>query len=117
MTVTLTPNIETRLRQKAARTGQAADTLAELLLSNALLGEGPSEELRAEYHQLAVSEMRGTLSAGVAARLAEVTRDMDALDMSSPAAQAMFERLTETDQKLDEMLAILRGLPLAETAQ
>lgn len=116
MTITLTPNTETRLRQKAARTGQAADTLAELLLSNALLGEGPSEELRAEYHQLAVSEMRGTLSAGMAARLEEVTQEMDALDMRSSAAQTMFQRLRETDQKLDEMLAILRGLPLAEAS-
>lgn len=104
MAITLTPNIETRLRQKAARTGQAADTLAESLLSDALLGEVSAEELRAEYQQLTASEMQGTLSKAMAFRLEEVTQEMDALDMNSP-------------QNLDEMLAIRRGLPLAEAAR
>lgn len=117
MTVTLTPNTETRLRRKAARTGQEADLLVEVILSNALIEEDSEEELRAEYRHLVASEMQGTLSEAMAARLAELTREMDAMDMSSPAAQTMFERLTETDQKLDEMLTILRGLPLAEAAQ
>lgn len=113
MTITLTPNTEMRLRREATRTGQEADMLVETIFSNALIEEDSEEELRAEYRHLVASEMRGALSEAKAARLAEVTQEMDALDMNSPAAQAMFGRLTETDQKLDEMLAILRGLSLA----
>ncbi len=117
MTVTLTPNTETRLRQKAARTGQEADMLVEAILSNALTEEASEEELRVEYRHLAALQMRGVISEAMAVRLAEVTRKLDALDRNSPAAKAMFERLAETDQKLDEMLTILRGLPLAEAAK
>ncbi len=129
MMITLTPNTETRLRRKAARTGQEADTLAEAILSDALPDEVSEEgqfagqdaeqykELRAEYRQLAASEMRGTLSEAMASRLEAVTREMDALDMNSPAARTMFQPLRETDQKMDEMLTILRGLPLAEEAR
>ncbi|MGI4788565.1 MAG: hypothetical protein ACRYFS_06915 [Janthinobacterium lividum] len=116
MTITLAPQIETRLRRKAARTGEDADTLAAALLSEALVDEASEEELRDEYRQLVVLELKGTLSDPHLARLRQVTQALDQRDRSSPAAQAMSQRLTETGSKLDEMLTILRSLPLAEPA-
>ena len=116
MTITLAPLIETRLRRKAARTGEDADTLVEALLLEALSDEVPEEELRAEYHQLVALELRGELSDGQASRLRRVTQTLDDLDAASPAAQVMSRRLDEMGRKLDEMLALLRALPLAEPA-
>lgn len=114
MTITLAPQIETRLRRKAARTGEDADALAALLLSDALVDEASEEELREEYRHLASLELHSSLSEAQSARLHRVTRALDDLDVNSPAAQAMSQRLDETGRKLDEMLAILRGLPIAE---
>lgn len=117
MTITLTSRIETRLRRKAARTGQDADALAETLLSDALVDEASEEELREEYRQLISLELRGGLSEPQAARLHQIVVELDSLDTQSPAAQEMAQRLDETGRKLDEMLAILRSLPLAESAK
>ncbi len=119
MTITLAPQLETRLRRKAARIGQEADTLAGTLLWDALADEAVEEEataeyLREEYHQLVTLELKGMLSDSQASRLRQVTQELDDLDTHSPATQAMSLRLDETGRKLDEMLAILRGLPLAE---
>ena len=111
MTITLAPQIETRLRRKAARTGEDADALVELLLSDALSDEASEEELREEYRHLAGLELHGNLSEAQSARLNRVTRALNDLEAHSPAAQAMSQRLDETGHKLDEMLAILRGLP------
>lgn len=115
MTITLTSQVEKRLRRKAARTGQEADTLAGTLLWDALADEeATAEELREEYQQLVTLELKGVLSGVQASRLRLVTQELDDLDAHSPAAQAMSLRLDETSRKLDEMLALLRGLPLAE---
>jgi len=119
MTITLAPQIEKRLRRKAARTGQEADTLAGTLLWDALADEAVEEDeparlLREEYHQLATLELKGTLSGLQASRLRQVAQELDDLDTHSPANQSMSLRLDETGRKLDEMLALLRGLPLAE---
>lgn len=114
MTITLAPQLETRLRRKAARTGKDADALVEALLSNALADEASEEELREEYHHLVALELKGMLTGAQAAHLRQVTQELDDLDAHSPAAQAMSLRLAETGRKLDEMLALLRGLPLAE---
>jgi hypothetical protein len=59
-------------------------------------------------------ELKGSLSEAQAGRLSQVTQALDDLDRHSPAAEAMFERLDETGRKLDEMLKLLRSLPLAE---
>ena len=117
MTITLAPQLETRLRRKAARTGRAVDVLVEALLLDALEDEASVDELRDEYRSLAVLEMKGPLSEAETARLHAVTQELDALDRSSPATEAMFERLNETGNKLDEMLAVLSALPLAEHAR
>ena len=114
MTITLAPQLETRLRRKAARMGEDADRLIESLLLDALADEVSEEELRDEYRQLATLELRGTLFETQLGRLSQVTQALDAIDRHSPAAQAMTQRLDETGRKLDEMLAILRELPLAE---
>jgi len=119
MTITLAPQIEKRLRRKAARTGQEADTLAGTLLWDALADEAVEEDeparlLREEYHQLATLELKGTLSGLQASRLRQVAQELDDLETHSPATQSMSLRLDETGRKLDEMLALLRGLPLAE---
>ncbi len=118
MTITLAPQVEKRLRRKAARIGQEADTLAGTLLWDALADEAveetTAEELREEYHHLVTLELKGMLSGAQAARLRLVTQELDDLDTHSPAAQAMSLRLDETGRKLDEMLALLRGLPRAE---
>ncbi len=116
MTITLAPEVETRLRRKAARTGEDADTLAGALLAEVLADEMSDEELRDEYRQLVALELAGTLSETQEARLRRVTQDMDALDARGPAARAMSQRLDETGHKLGEMLAILRSLPLADPA-
>lgn len=116
MTITLAPQIESRLRRKAARTGEDADALAALLLSDALADEASEEELREEYRHLVGLELKGILSEPRSARLRRVTQALDDLDARSPAAQVMSQRLDETGHKLDEMLAILRGLPVAEPA-
>lgn len=114
MTINLAPQLEKRLRRKASQTGQDADTLAVELLSD-VLGDGTTEEeLREEYHQLVGLELRGRLSDAQAVRLRQVRQELDDLDANSPAAQAMSQRLDETGRKLDEMLTILRSLPLAE---
>lgn len=114
MTITLAPQVETRLRRKAARMGEDANRLIETLLLDALADEASEEELREEYHQLVALELRGELSDAQAARLRRVMQELDGLDTHSPAAQAMSLRLEETGRKLDEMLALLRSLPLAE---
>ena len=116
MTITLAPQIESRLRRKAARTGEDANALVETLLLDALADEGSEEELRDEYRQLVALEIKGVLSEAQSARLHRVMRALDDLDVRSPAAQAMSQRIDETGRKLDDMLAILRGLPLAEAA-
>ena len=121
MTITLPQQVESRLRRKAARMGQEADALAGTLLWEALADEAAEEEatdgkLREEYHQLVSVELKGTLSDAQAVRLHQVMQELDDLDTHSPAAQAMSLRLDETGRKLDAMLAILRGLPLAEPA-
>ncbi|MDQ2799802.1 MAG: hypothetical protein M3Y13_09185 [Armatimonadota bacterium] len=116
MTITVAPKIETRLRRKAARTGQDANTLAEAVLWDALADEASDEELREEYHSLVDLELAGRLSDAQATRLAQITRELDERDAQSPAAQAMRERLDETGRKLDEMLAILQSLPRLEPA-
>ena len=115
MTITLAPQIETRLRRKAARLGEDADALVEVLLSDVLADEASEEELRAEYRQLVALELKGILSEVQSAHLCRVTQALDDLDARSQAAQVMSQRLDETGQKLDEMLAILRGLPILET--
>ena len=114
MTITLAPQIETKLRRKAARTGEDADILAEALLSTALGDESSEEELREEYRQIVALEFKGVLSKAHSARLRRVKQALDNIDARSPAAVAMSQRLDEAGHKLDEMLAILRGLPLAE---
>jgi len=121
MTITLAPQVETRLRRKAARMGQEADALAGTLLWDALADEAAEEdpkmgELRQEYHHLVGLEPKGMLPDTQDARLRQVTQQLDDLDAHSPAAQAMSQRLDDTGRKLDEMLALLRGLPLAEPA-
>ena len=115
MTITLPPQVESRLRRKAARLGEDADLLAGSLLLHALADED-SEELRQEYRQLVTLELRDTLNDAQMAHLYQVTQKLDDFDRHSPAAQAMSERLEETGRKLDEMLAIIRTLPLAESA-
>jgi hypothetical protein len=114
MTITLTPQIEIRLRRRAARTGQDANALVEALILNGLADEASEAELREEYRQLVAVELKGSLSEAQAGRLRQVTQALDDLDRHSPAAEAMFERLDETGRKLDEMLKLLRSLPLAE---
>ncbi len=113
MTITLAPQVETRLRRKAARTGEDANVLADALLLNALSDEASEAELREEYRQLVAVELRNNLSASQASRLHQITAALDDLDAHSPAAQAMSLRLDETGRKLDEMLALIRSLPLA----
>ncbi len=115
MTITLAPQVETRLRRKAARTGEEAGALADALLLNALSDGASETELREEYRQLAAAELKGELSGAQAARLRQVAQALDSLDMSSPAAQAMSQRLDETGHKLDEMLTIIRSLPLIKS--
>lgn len=114
MTITLAPQIETRLRRKAARTGQDMNTLAQEILSDGLVDEVLEDDLRDEYHQLITLELKGQLPGPQSERLRQVRQELDDLDANSPAARVMSERLDETGRKLDEMLAILRGLPLAE---
>jgi len=114
MTITLAREIETRLRRKAARTGEQADALAESLLSEALADEASEGELRAEYQQLVALELKGNISEAASARLRSVTQQLDDRDRDSPAAQTMFQQLNDTGRKLDEMLAILQGMPLRE---
>lgn len=115
VTITLAPQVEKRLRRKAARIGQEADTLAGTLLWDALADDAVEEvaaqELREEYHQLVTLELKGMLPDAQAARLRLVMQELDDLDANSPAAQAMSLRLDETGRKLDEMLALLRSLP------
>ena len=84
MTITLTPQIETRLRRKVARTGLKADVLAASLLSDALADEASEDELREEYHLTAL-EMKGMLSDAHEARLRQVTQALDDQDAHSPA--------------------------------
>ncbi len=117
MTISLAPQLEKRLRWKAARTGQDTNTLAEEILSDALGDEVSEDELREEYHQLIDLELKGQLLGPQSDRLRQIRQELDNLDAQSPAAQAMYERLDETGLKLDEMLSILRSLPLAEQAQ
>jgi len=95
MTITLAPQVETRLRRKAARTGEDANALADALLSNALSDEALETELREEYRQLVTLELRNILSASQANRLHQITQALDDLDATSPAAQAMSLRLDE----------------------
>ena len=103
MTITLTPQIETRLRRKAARTGEDANALVESLLSEALAAEASEEELRDEYRQLIALELKGILTDADFARLRRVTQALDDLDMTSPAALVMSQRLDETGRKLDDL--------------
>ncbi len=117
MTITLAPQVETRLRRKAARTGEDANALADALLSNALSDEASETELREEYRQLVTLELRDTLSASQTNRLHQVTQALDDLDMHSAAALTMSLRLDEAGHKLDEMLAIVRSLPVSEEKQ
>lgn len=117
MTITLAPQVETRLRRKAARMGEDANKLIETLLLDALADEASEEELREEYRQLVAVELKSDLSEAQAVHLRQVTQALDDLDTHSPAAQAMSERLDETSRKLDEMLALLRSLPMAEQAR
>ncbi len=112
MTITLAPQVETRLRRKAARNGQELNALADALLLEALDDDVSDEELRDEYHQLVALELRGLLSQTQSTRFYRVRQELDARDASGAAAQAMSQRLEATGQKLDEMLAILRSLPL-----
>ena len=119
MTITLPQQVEKRLRRRAARTGQEADALAGTLLWDALADEALEEEatareLREEYHQLVALELKGMLSDTQESRLRQVTQELDDLDTHSAAAHAMSLRLDETSRKLDEMLALLQGLPLAK---
>jgi hypothetical protein len=93
MTITLAPQLETRLRRKAARTGKDTDALVEALLSDALADEASEEELREEYHHLVTLELKAMLSDVQAARLSQVTQKLDDLDAHSPAAQSMSLRL------------------------
>ena len=116
MTITLAPQVETRLRRKAARIGQDANSLVEALILDGLADEASESELREEYRQLVAVELKGSLSEAQARHLRQVTQELDDLDVNSPAALAMSQRLEETGHKLDEMLALLRGLPLAEPA-
>ena len=116
MTITLAPQIETRLRQKAARTGKDTNALVEALLLDALADETSEPELREEYRHLVALEMTGNLSEAQTAHLRHVTAALEDLDAHSPAALAMSQRLDETGRKLDEMLELLRGLPMAEKA-
>ena len=112
MTITLAPQVETRLRRKAARMGQEADALAGALLWDALADEATEAEsveeasvgeMRAEYQHLVTLELKGALSNTQATRLRQVTQELDDLDMHSPAAQAMSLRLDETGRKFDEI--------------
>jgi len=112
MTITLAPQVETRLRRKADRVGQDANALADALLLEALDDEVSDEELRDEHHQLVAIELRDGLSDPQSTRLNRVRQELDARDAQGLAAQAMSQRLGETGQKLDEMLAILRSLPV-----
>ena len=116
MTITLPPQVETPLRRRAAQTGMDADTLAGALLLDALT-ETQGGALREEYHQLVALQLRGHLSLEQTERLRTVVEELDDLDAQSPAAQAMAQRLGETDRKLDEMLALLRVLPSVEQAE
>ena len=86
VTITLIPQIETRLRRKMARTGLKADVLVASLLSDALADEAPEDELREEYHHLTALEMKGMLSDAQEARLRQVTQALDDQDAHSPAA-------------------------------
>lgn len=117
MTITLAPQIETRLRRKAASMGQDANALVESLILDGLGDEASEAELREEYRQLVAVELKGGLSEAQAGRLRQITQALDDSDMHSQAAQAMSERLDETGRKLDEMLKLLRNLPLVESAQ
>jgi len=113
MTITVSQQIETRLRRKAAQTGQDADTLAASLLSDALDNEASEEELRAEYHSLADLETTGHLTDTQAARLRHVEVRLDDWEERRPAAEALYRRLAQDDQKLDRILAFLDSLPQA----
>ena len=96
--------------------GEDADALVESLLADILTDEASEDELRAEYRHLGALELKGELSEAQATRLRRVTQALDDQDARSPAAQVMPQRLADTGRKLDEMLAILRGLPVAEPA-
>jgi len=114
MTITVSPQIETRLRRKAAQTGQDTDTLAVSLLSEALDNEASEEELRAEYHGLVDLETAGLLTDAQAARLRHVETRLDDWDERRPAVQALYQRLAQDDRKLDRILAFLESLPQAQ---
>ncbi len=111
MTITVSPQIETRLRRKAAQTGQDADALAVSLLSEALDNEASEEELRAEYHSLADLEMAGPLTDTQTARLRHVEARLDDWEERRPAVQALYRRRAQDDRKLDRILAFLESLP------
>ena len=60
MTITLTPETETRLRERAERDGQDANALADTLLADALMSD--PDELTAEE----VAQMRAGIRQGMA---------------------------------------------------
>lgn len=109
MIITVPKQVETRLRRKAARTGQDADTLAGAMLSDALDDEATEEELRAEYHSLVDLEVTGRLSESQAARLRQIQDRLDDQDERNPAVQSLYRRLDQDADKLDRILAILEN--------
>ena len=67
MTITLTPETEARLRERAAREGQDISTLAEHLLADALAEDDPDNLTEAEVAEIQAGIRRG-LEAAAAGR-------------------------------------------------
>jgi hypothetical protein len=64
--------------------------------------------LLVEYHALTDLERNGGLSGAQAARLRSVDAQLDVLEEQNPAVRALYRRLDEDNDKLDEILAMLR---------
>ena len=108
--------LDLRVRQQHA--GGRSEYIRELIrrdvLSSQRLGPvSPDQSLLDEYHALVDMELESRLTPAQQGRLREVEEAMDSTEQNSPRARHMLERLEETANKLDQLLAAVRELPKA----
>ncbi len=115
LTIDLTPAEEARLAAVAAQKGwNRAEAARRVLTANLppmVSGRERETQLVQEYQALRDQAGDGTLSGAQAARLRQVEAELDFLEDQDPVEQEADRRLQETGDKLDEVLALLRGLP------
>jgi len=112
LTIELTPAEEVSLAAVAGREGLDLAETARMVLTSGLLPVTDREGLLlAERGALLDRAGAGTLSGAQATRLRQIEAQLDRLEDQDPVEQEADRRLARTGDKLDEVLALLRGLP------